>query len=103
MLAGVTRKADVALLYDPSRPAELRLVLAWARALAAALPTRVVRRNDPYRGYADGLTTAMRREQGPRSYLGIEIEINQRHVGPGGRFPAWVPDALIGTLSEVLA
>jgi predicted N-formylglutamate amidohydrolase len=103
VLDGMTRKPDVAVLYDPARPRERRLALAWAQALRAALPSRVVRRNDPYKGYGDGLPTALRREHGARSYVGIELEINQRHVNAGGRFPAWVADALIGTLSEVLA
>jgi predicted N-formylglutamate amidohydrolase len=103
VLDGVTRKPDVALLYDPARPAERRLARAWSSALAGTLPSRVVRRNDPYRGNTDGLATAMRRELGATRYIGIEIEVNQRHVGRGGRFPAWVGDALLGTLSEVLA
>ncbi|MGE0158183.1 MAG: N-formylglutamate amidohydrolase [Gemmatimonadales bacterium] len=102
VLAGIRRKPDVALLYDPARPGERTLVAAWAPALAAALPSRCVRRNDPYRGRTDGLPTAMRRELG-RGYVGIEIEVNQRHVGARGRFPAWVPDALLGSLSEALA
>ena len=102
-LNGVTRKPDVALLYDPARKEERELVATWMRALAVSASTRVVRRNDPYRGDTDGLPTAMRRELGERSYVGIEIEVNQRHVQKGGRFSAWVPDALIGTLSEVLA
>lgn len=103
VLNGVTRKPDVALLYDPARAAERRLAVAWARALAVALPGRVVRRNDPYRGNTDGLATAMRRELAASRYLGIEIEINQRHVGRDGRFPAWVTQSLLGTLSEVSA
>jgi len=103
VLARVTRKPDVAVLYDPRRPAEVAFVEAWVSALAAALPARVVRRNDPYRGAGDGLPTAMRRELEPGSYVGIELEINQRHVGARGRFPAWVPRALVGTLSEVLS
>ena len=102
VLDGVTRKPDVALLYDPARTPERNFVATWTPALAAALPWRVVRRNDPYRGYTDGLATALRREHDERSYAGIEIEVNQRHVGARGRFPAWVPDALIGTLPEVL-
>jgi predicted N-formylglutamate amidohydrolase len=103
VLDGVMRKPDVAVLYDPRRPAEAGLVAAWVRSLVAALPSRVVRRNDPYRGAGDGLPTAMRRELAPASYMGIELEINQRHVGARGRFPAWVPQALVGTLSEVLS
>jgi predicted N-formylglutamate amidohydrolase len=103
ILAGVTRKPDVALLYDPARAAERALAARWGSALASALPSRTVRRNDPYKGASDGVTTAMRRELGPKVYMGIEIEVNQRHVGAGGRFPAWVAGALIDSLSEVLA
>jgi predicted N-formylglutamate amidohydrolase len=102
VLDGVTRKADIAVLYDPRRASEVELVDAWVPSLAAALPSHVVRRNDPYRGAGDGLPTAMRRELSPRSYVGIELEVNQRHLGARGRFPAWVPEALAGTLSEVL-
>jgi predicted N-formylglutamate amidohydrolase len=102
VLDGVTRKPDIAILYDPRRREEVELVNAWMPSLAAALPSRVVRRNDPYRGAGDGLPTAMRRELSPRSYVGIELEVNQRHLGARGRFPAWVPEALAGTLSEVL-
>jgi predicted N-formylglutamate amidohydrolase len=103
VLDGVTRKPDVALLYDPARKAERALAARWGAALASALPSRTVRRNEPYRGSTDGLPTAMRRELASSVYLGIEIEVNQRHVGAGGRFPAWVHDTLIGSLSEVLA
>ncbi len=103
VLNRVTRRPDVALLYDPARATERGLAVAWARALSAALPERTVRRNDPYRGNTDGLATAMRRERPASKYVGVEIEINQRHVGRGGRFPAWVAAALLETLSEVLA
>lgn len=101
VLDGVRRKPDVALLYDPARASERRLAAAWARSLADALRGLVIGRNNPYRGNTDGLTTAMRRELAASKYLGIEIEINQRHVGRDGRFPAWVGESLLGTLSEV--
>ena len=45
-------------------------------ALQQAMDRRV-RRNYPYRGAADGLTTALRRLFKPKDYLGLEIEINQ--------------------------
>jgi predicted N-formylglutamate amidohydrolase len=103
VLGGAVRRPDIALLYDPSRTPERALARAWIRALRDAEPTRVFGRNDPYRGSADGLTTALRREQPAARYLGIEIEVNQRHVGGSGRFPAWVADALAGSLKQVLA
>ena len=103
VLDGVVRKPDLALLYDPARPGERDLCERWSDALAAALPDRVIRRNNPYRGDADGMTTSFRRSFSPARYLGIEIEVNQRHVGPDGAFPAWVADALLTTLRASLA
>lgn len=73
-LGGVDRRCDVALLYDPSRPAERELARAWLAALGERRPDLRLRRNFPYRGTADGLTTALRRALGP-CYLGIELEV----------------------------
>lgn len=101
-LNGQTRKPDLALLYDPARPLELELATLWAHALSEALPDRVVRRNNPYRGAADGLTSALRHRFGGARYLGIEIEVNQRLLGPDASFPGWVGEALVETLKEVL-
>ena len=70
------RDYDLAVLYDPSRTIEreiaAELVRAWRIAGWAA------RRNAPYRGVADGHTTALRRELSPTQYAGLEIEVNQR-------------------------
>ena len=79
-LDGIERRADVGLLYDPRRAGETRFCLAWKRALESARPGLVVRRNYPYRGYADGLTTYLRRRFAERSYSGIELEVNQKHA-----------------------
>ena len=100
VLDGQVRRADLALLYDPSRPRERWLATTWAEALAIALPDRVVRRNSPYRGAADGMTTALRRLFPDAQYSGVEIEVNQRHLGTHGSFPAWVADALLETLPD---
>ena len=53
---------------------------AWQRRLRAELPHLGVRRNAPYRGNADGLTTALRREFPAQRYLGLELELNQRAI-----------------------
>ncbi len=75
-LAGVTRRADVGVLYDPGRRIErdvaLGLVAAFKRA---GFRTRS---NYPYRGTGDGLTTYCRGTYPARRYLGIELEFNQR-------------------------
>ena len=98
VLRGEERRADVALLYDPSRPAERTLAAAWTRGLRARLPDLRIRRNYPYRGTSDGLTTTLRRRFPDPRYLGIEIEVNQRLLGPDGRFPDRIGQALLDTL-----
>lgn len=77
-LDGETRNADVGLLYDPRRAREAALSDAWATALIGDLPALRVRRNYPYRGNADGLTTSLRRRYRADSYVGIEVELNQQ-------------------------
>jgi len=99
---GTTRRTDLALLYDPARRPERELAEAWVRAMRARASDLVIRRNDPYRGASDGLTTALRRERGPASYLGIEIEVSQRHVGRDGRFAPWVAELLINGLGAAV-
>lgn len=105
-LGGVVRRPDIALLYDPRRDGERGLAARWVRLLRERVRQgardRVVARNDPYRGAADGLTTALRRVHPDPAYVGIEIEVNQRHLGAGGRFPSWVADALSGTVRSAL-
>jgi predicted N-formylglutamate amidohydrolase len=77
-LDGVERRADVGLLYDPARPSERRWCQRLVQWLRSEAPELSVRRNYPYLGRNDGLTTCLRRELGDRQYLGIELEINQR-------------------------
>jgi len=102
-LEGEVRGADVALLYDPARAWERALCAAWARSLAARLPHLAVRRNQPYRGTSDGLTTWLRTRFAAGAYLGIEVEVNQRLLAPSGRFPQEVGSALADALLAGLA
>lgn len=79
-LDGKVRHADIGLLYDPSRSREASLCARWKLALATCAPTLSVRRNYPYAGWNDGLTTWLRGRLPAAAYLGIELEINQKHV-----------------------
>src|SRR5690606_7003605 len=101
VLSGVARGADAALLYDPRRPGEAAFAAAWRGALRESAPRDwVIRRNYPYRGSADGLTTHLRKRFGDGGYAGLELEINQRLVG-GVEWPAHVrrlADALAAAL-----
>ena len=65
-LDGRARRADVGLLYDPSRRWERAMALALRRRLREAGLT--VRMNYPYRGTADGLTTSCRKTFAARRY-----------------------------------
>jgi len=79
-LDGEVRRADVGLLYHPGRRGEAELCARWMAALAARAPGLTVRRNYPYAGKGDGLTSHLRRRFPPRAYVGIELEVNQRIV-----------------------
>ena len=86
-LHGVTRRADIGLLYDPRRERERTLCTAWRQAIIDADAKLLVRRNYPYRGTGDGLTTHLRKLHGDSRYAGIEIEVNQKFTLGGGE--AW--------------
>jgi len=100
---GEVRDADVGLLYDPSRAGERTFAKRWMQALRATAPGLRVRLNYPYAGKGDGLTKLLRRTWPPESYVGIELEVNQRFVQRGG--PAWpaLRQALIRSFDAALA
>jgi predicted N-formylglutamate amidohydrolase len=95
-LRGEVRRCDVGFLYDPRCPGEVRFVDEWYAALHAAAPELVLRRNYPYRGVSDALVTQLRRRYGDCGYVGMELEINQKHVGA----PGW--RALVAVLGATL-
>jgi predicted N-formylglutamate amidohydrolase len=99
---GKPRDADIGLLYDPGRPAEAGLCRRWRIALkeyAAALRARM---NYPYTGRADGFTVYLRRRFPAANYLGIELEINQKHVHEGAAHWRTVRSAIIQALFSAL-
>jgi len=79
-LRGVSRHADIGLLYDPGSLFEAALCRAWKEAFRRYAPRLRVRRNYPYRGTSDGLTRTLRRRFGLQRYAGIELELNQARV-----------------------
>ena len=80
-LRGEVRNCDVGFLYDPRRRGEVRFIEAWFAALRAAAPELTLRRNYPYSGVSDALVTHLRRRYGRRGYVGMELEMNQKHAG----------------------
>lgn len=79
-LNGRVRHADIGLLYDPARGRESALCAHWKSALKAAAPHLTVRRNFPYEGRHDGLTSTLRKKFSATTYLGIELELNQKNI-----------------------
>ncbi|MGZ8208909.1 MAG: N-formylglutamate amidohydrolase [Burkholderiales bacterium] len=79
-LNGEVRNADIGLLYDPRRANEVHLCRVWQEILKSVAPQLHVRRNYPYRGTDDGLTTYLRSCFEGRTYCGIEVEVNQKHA-----------------------
>jgi len=84
-LDGAVRGADVGLLYHPGRRGEAELCARWKETLAAFAPELRVRRNYPYAGTGDGLTSDLRLRFAPCDYVGIELEVNQGIVIAAGR------------------
>lgn len=81
---GRTRTVDIGVLYDPRRAFETRVACALTERLRAALPGLRVKRNLPYRGWTDGLVTALRAQFPASRYAGIELEVSQRFAGTAG-------------------
>ncbi len=77
-LDGKLRRADVGLLYDPRRSGEAAICAAIRQSLRLRRPDLLIRMNYPYQGKADGFTTALRKKWAADSYVGIEIEVNQK-------------------------
>lgn len=84
-LDGTVRNADIGLLYDPARPGEIALSRRWQAQFKTLAPELKVRRNYPYKGKSDGFTAYLRRRFPVEAYIGIELEINQKHVIKGGQ------------------
>lgn len=102
-LDGEIRNADIGLLYDPARPGEVELCERWQAACKALAPGLKVRRNYPYTGKSDGFTAYLRRRFPADAYVGIELEINQKHVLKGGRQWRSLRGAVVEALRQALA
>ena len=102
ILDGAVRHTDVGILYDPRRCPERQLCEQWSALLAKRIAPLRVRRNYPYRGYDDGLTTYLRRLFAETSYLGVEIEVNQKHVD-GGQHWRVLRSNIVQSFADLLA
>jgi len=102
-LDGKVRDADIGLLYDPARPGETDLCARWKASLEACALDLAVRRNYPYAGKGDGLTAWFRRRLPPGAYVGIKLEVNQKHVVSAGRYWTAMRKVIVESLCRALA
>ena len=102
-LDGEVRTADIGLLYDPARHGERELSARWKNALSSLSPALRVRRNYPYAGKGDGLTSYLRSRFAPTTYVGIELEVNQQIVFETSRRWTQVRRQLIDSLRSACA
>jgi len=101
-LAGTVRSADIGLLFDPRREGEAQFCRRWQIDLLDRSPGLRVKRNYPYRGWADGLTTYLRTRFPGDAYMGIELEVNQKFpLGDPARWRA-LRRTLVGSLESLL-
>ena len=84
------------------RPADYDLA-GLRTALQRLAPQLRVRRNYPYAGKGDGLTRELRSRYSARTYIGIELEINQKHVRAAGRGFRVLRRAIVESLRAALA
>ncbi len=103
VLDGAVRNADIGLLYDPGRAKEAALCRRWQARIEALAPEFRVRRNYPYTGKSDGFTAWLRRRFPADAYLGVELEVNQRHLLHGGRRWRAARGRVIDALREAMA
>jgi len=102
-LNGKLRDADIGLLYDPARPGEAALCEHWKTSLKICAGDLTVRRNYPYAGKSDGLTAWFRGRLPPGAYVGIELEVNQKHVARASRHWTAMRKVIVESLRRVLA
>lgn len=73
------RNCDIGLLFDSTKPKEKEYCILFKNELLKIESALNVRFNYPYLGKSDGFTSYLRK-QFPENYLGIELEVNQKHV-----------------------
>ena len=100
VLNGEVRNADAGFLYDPKRKGEKEICLYLQKYLAEQVPGVRVRRNYPYLGISDGLTKQMRMRYPEKKYLGIEIEVNQKHYRKKTGMKEKIEESIIGGIAD---
>lgn len=101
VLDGKERKAEIGLLYDPSRGSEAAFSQELRKRLKFSLPGWRIRMNYPYRGTSDGVTSWLRESLANEAYTGIEIELNQAFAAKPAKEWAQARKALTQAVLEL--
>ena len=101
ILKGEVRKTDIGLLFDPSRGREKEFCSLFKKKLKSVNLELVSRFNYPYLGIADGFPTYLRKVF-PKSYMGIELEVNQKFVEEGNIMQEGIKNVIILGLKKVV-
>jgi predicted N-formylglutamate amidohydrolase len=99
-LYGEVRNTDLGLLYDSRIKKEKEMGIAWQKSLQSHSDFRI-RRNYPYDGKGDGLTSEIRKKYSSKDYRGFEIEVNQSLVTKASDLKK-IEKLLIVSLRELL-
>ncbi len=102
VLHGETRRAELGLLYDPSRMRERNFARFWRKLLTEVAPEYRVRRNYPYTGLTDGFMPYLRKSLATRLYVGVEIEMNQKLLAKNDKRRERYVATLVDTLQLML-
>ncbi len=78
VLKGRVRNCDFGILYDPKVKEDKKFALMWKNILGQIAPGYKTRFNYPYLGISDGFVTSLRKIF-KKDYIGIELEVNQKH------------------------
>ncbi|MGD9898127.1 MAG: N-formylglutamate amidohydrolase [Calditrichaceae bacterium] len=102
VLKDVERKADTAFLYDNSRKREKEFCCLWKSSLMRMDSGLKIRFNYPYSGKPEGLTAYFRKRLPEDCYIGIELEVNQKHVY--GNQTRWsnLQDSIVGSFQDAM-
>ncbi|MEZ6136529.1 MAG: N-formylglutamate amidohydrolase [Pirellulaceae bacterium] len=98
---GRQRNFDVGVLFDPARQLESEISQRMIRQLNSNGMRTVA--NQPYLGTADGHTTRLRTLYGDTSYVGIELELNNRIARLGTKTQQRWADRLAEALTSSLS
>lgn len=102
VLNGRKRTADVGLLFDPTRTLEAEFCEVWLHALHWEAPLLRVKKNYPYKGTSDGLTTTLRGKFPAARYLGIELEVSQSVATGSARRFTDIPNRIARSLALMI-